>query len=153
MPRISFTATTKATFSAVLSMKDGSPRPGMTIYLNDVPKIHVDAFKPKIAGNQDNSGGIDGVTFNDALDVVAKLIPKELAAGYTSEQLLDSRNPFRNRRCQDGEDLRLQVCWAGEAGHADCRVVYRVGFEGHQWCQSSVRMTRDAGDFFHPYHT
>lgn len=56
----------------------------MTIYLNDVPKIHVDTFKPKIIGNQDfpaNSGGVDGVTFNDVLDIVTKPILKEFAAG------------------------------------------------------------------------
>lgn len=48
------------------------------------PKIHVDAFKSKIAGNQDfpaNSSGVDGVTFNDTLDIVTKPIPKEAAAG------------------------------------------------------------------------
>src|SRR5947209_4324966 len=57
----------------------------MTVYLRDVPKIHLDALY--IAGNQDfpaNSGGIDSVTFNDALDIVAKHI-QEGVARYTVE--------------------------------------------------------------------
>lgn len=48
------------------------------------PKIHADALSPNIAANQEfsaNSGGVDGVTFNGALDIATKSIPKEVAAG------------------------------------------------------------------------
>jgi nucleoside-diphosphate-sugar epimerase len=76
--------TNKVVFSAVLGIKADSPRPGTTIYLNDVARLHVDALNPKIAGNQDfpaSSGGVDGVTLNDSIEIVAKHFPKEVAAG------------------------------------------------------------------------
>ena len=76
--------TNKVAFSAVLGIKADSPLPGTTIYLNDVARAHVDALDPKIAGNQDfpaSSGGVDGVTLDDALEIVAKHFPKEVAAG------------------------------------------------------------------------
>jgi nucleoside-diphosphate-sugar epimerase len=79
-----FNGTNKVVFSAVLGMKADLPRTGNTVYLNDVARLHVDALGPKIAGNEDflaSLGGLEGITLNDALDIVAKHFPNEVAAG------------------------------------------------------------------------
>jgi nucleoside-diphosphate-sugar epimerase len=79
-----FHGTNKVVLSPVLGIKADMPRPGTIVYLSDVARIHVDALKPEIAGNQDfpaSSGGLEGVTLDDALDIVAKYFPKEVAAG------------------------------------------------------------------------
>lgn len=79
-----FNGTNKVVFSAVLGMKADNPRTGTTVYLNDIARLHVDALDPEIAGNEDfsaSSGGLEGVTLNDALEIVAKHFPNEVAAG------------------------------------------------------------------------
>ena len=108
---------------------------GMTIYLNDVLKIHVDAFKPKIVGNQDfsaNSGGVDGVTFNDALDIARKPIPKDFAAGVLPNS---GSTPTLHFAIGTAETERtIGFKFAGLAGYRGRRAVYRLSFEGQQWC-------------------
>jgi hypothetical protein len=57
---------------------------GMIVYLSDVAWLHVDALKPEIVGNQDfpaSSGSLKGITLDNALDIIAKHFPKEVAAG------------------------------------------------------------------------
>jgi hypothetical protein len=82
------------------------------------PKIHADALSPNIAANQEfsaNSGGVDGVTFNGALDIATKPIPKEVAAGVLPNS---GSTPTLYFAIDAGkmEDLRLQVYRAREAG-------------------------------------
>jgi nucleoside-diphosphate-sugar epimerase len=79
-----FHGTNKVVFGAVLGVKADFPFSGTTIDLTDVARLHVDALKPEIAGNQDfpaSAGGLEGVVLNDALEIVAKHFPKEVAAG------------------------------------------------------------------------
>ena len=79
-----FHGTNKIIFGAVLGVKADLPLPGTTIDLTDAARLHVDALKPEIAGNQDfpaSAGGVEGVRLNDALEIVAKHFPREVAAG------------------------------------------------------------------------
>ncbi|KAK9430747.1 hypothetical protein V1505DRAFT_370126 [Lipomyces doorenjongii] len=71
-------------FGQVLGFKNPAPLPGSTVYLNDVASLHVRALDPKIPGNQDypaNSGGIDGTTFSDAIDIISKNFPDAVNKG------------------------------------------------------------------------
>ncbi|KAL8651535.1 MAG: hypothetical protein Q9226_004670 [Calogaya cf. arnoldii] len=56
---------------------DGMPFafPGLTVHIDNVAKVHIAALDPKIDGNQDlvlTAGGIDGIQWNDAKEIVRR---------------------------------------------------------------------------------
>jgi nucleoside-diphosphate-sugar epimerase len=63
------------------------PNLGVTVYLNDVAKVHVLALDPKILkqGSYEyfmiSSGGVEGTNFDDAIDIVKRNFPKQVEAG------------------------------------------------------------------------
>jgi nucleoside-diphosphate-sugar epimerase len=76
--------TNRAVFAQVLGTKNPKPLLGAAVYLNDAAKIHVLALNPSIAGNQSfpaTSGGLDGTFYGDAIDIIARKFPQEVADG------------------------------------------------------------------------
>jgi nucleoside-diphosphate-sugar epimerase len=76
--------TNGSAFSQVLGVKSDFPNPSTTIYVNDIARLHVLALDPKIAGNQSflaNSEGLEGTTWGDAIDIVAKHFPEAVKSG------------------------------------------------------------------------
>ncbi|KAL8823146.1 MAG: hypothetical protein Q9170_008377, partial [Blastenia crenularia] len=60
------------------------PVPGITVHVNDVATAHVAALDPKIEGNQDfvlTSGGIEGIKWDDAKEIVRRRFPEEVQKG------------------------------------------------------------------------
>jgi nucleoside-diphosphate-sugar epimerase len=64
----------------VLGFKNKIPNPGVAVHLEDVAEIHVLALDPKIPGNQYFLATIM-VNYPDAIDIVNKRFPKEVASG------------------------------------------------------------------------
>ncbi|KAL8668351.1 MAG: hypothetical protein Q9168_007022 [Polycauliona sp. 1 TL-2023] len=60
------------------------PFPGCTVHIDDVAKIHVAALDPEIEGNQNflvNAGGLAGIQWNDAKEIVRKRFPDAVDKG------------------------------------------------------------------------
>ena len=65
---------------------EGSPQPipGLSVHSDDVAMIHVESLKPPIPGNQDfvlSSGGINGIRWDDAKDIVRRHFPDAVEKG------------------------------------------------------------------------
>jgi len=64
-----------------------TPNPSTTVYVNDVAKIEVLALDSSVEGNQNflvSSGGIEGTTWNDALDIIRCNYPEAVKKGIFS---------------------------------------------------------------------
>ncbi|TAQ84517.1 hypothetical protein B7494_g7148 [Chlorociboria aeruginascens] len=62
----------------------GDPRPGTTVWLDDVASIHVKALSPEVQGGEDfilTAEGKDGIVYADAKKVIAENFPKEVEKG------------------------------------------------------------------------
>lgn len=60
------------------------PIPGGTVHIDDVAKVHIAALGPQIDGNQDfilTAGGIEGIQWNDAKEIVRKRFPEAVEKG------------------------------------------------------------------------
>ncbi|KAL8922181.1 MAG: hypothetical protein Q9172_003683 [Xanthocarpia lactea] len=60
------------------------PMPGTAVHIDDVANIHIAALDPKIDGNQDfvlNAGGIEGMQWNDAKEIVKRRFPEAVDKG------------------------------------------------------------------------
>ena len=98
----------RVVFGQILSSAAGPPpasRPlaGTTIHLVDVAKAHILSLSPSIVGNRDfpmSSGGVDGVRLADAIDIVARKFPAEVA---------DGRLPNKGKQ----ETLRVRIDSSG----------------------------------------
>jgi nucleoside-diphosphate-sugar epimerase len=76
--------TNRYVMNQVLGTKVPRAVPGMTVHITDLAKLHVLALNPEIEGNQDfavSSEGVDGVELGDALKIVARKFPSEVAEG------------------------------------------------------------------------
>jgi nucleoside-diphosphate-sugar epimerase len=66
-----------------------SPFPinGNTVHVNDLAQLHVAGLDPKIPGNQAYiaaSNGLDGTVYEDAIDIIKKHFPEDIAQGRLS---------------------------------------------------------------------
>jgi nucleoside-diphosphate-sugar epimerase len=71
-------------FAQILGVSVGVSGAGASVHLDDVAKLHVLSLDPAIPGNTHyilNSGGLDGTTWSDAVDIVARNYPQAVAAG------------------------------------------------------------------------
>ena len=60
------------------------PFPGCTVHIDDVASVHIAALDSKIEGNQDfilTAGGIDGIQFDDAKEIVRRRFPDAVEKG------------------------------------------------------------------------
>lgn len=60
------------------------PTPGSSVHLEDTARSHVIALDPKIPGNRGfllHSGGLEGTTWEHAMDIVAREFRDEVASG------------------------------------------------------------------------
>ncbi|KAL8992223.1 MAG: hypothetical protein Q9169_007267 [Polycauliona sp. 2 TL-2023] len=60
------------------------PVPGVSVDIEDVAKVHVAALDPQIDGNQDfvvSAGGLAGIQWNDAKEIVKKRFPDAVDKG------------------------------------------------------------------------
>ncbi|KAL8757617.1 MAG: hypothetical protein Q9199_002094 [Rusavskia elegans] len=60
------------------------PIPGDTVHIDDVAKVHIAALEPQIDGNQAfilTAGGIEGIQWNDAKQIVRKRFPNAVEKG------------------------------------------------------------------------
>ena len=76
--------TNGAAFGQVLGKKTDSPLPGTMIHVEDVAKIHILALDSKVKGNQNlmaSSGGVEGQTWAEAIEIVKKHFPEEVKDG------------------------------------------------------------------------
>lgn len=68
--------TNKVLLGQVLGVSSPVPRPGTTVYLDDIARLHALALnKQRVPGNSQypaNSGGLTGTTIRDAKEVVAR---------------------------------------------------------------------------------
>jgi len=86
--------------AAILGKKN-PPNLGVTVYLNDVAKVHVLALDPKILkpGSYENylvsSGGVEGTTFDAAIEIVKRNFPEEVEKGLFP---LDGTQPVKKLR-------------------------------------------------------
>ena len=77
------------------------PTLGVTVYLNDVAKVHVLALDPKILkpGSYENfivsSGGVEGTNFDDAIEIVKKSFPEAVEKNLFP---LDGTQPAKKLR-------------------------------------------------------
>jgi len=71
-------------FGPVLGVSSNFANPGATIHSDDVAKVHVLALDPKVQGNQNfgmMSGGVEGNTWGESIDVVKKHFPEAVKDG------------------------------------------------------------------------
>ncbi|KAL1965833.1 hypothetical protein VTN77DRAFT_5154 [Rasamsonia byssochlamydoides] len=79
---------TKGTNGLAFGQLFGKPAPfpvaSTVVHLDDVARLHVDSLDPAIAGNQSflaSCQGPEGPNWSDALDIVKRRYPKEVAEG------------------------------------------------------------------------
>ena len=68
----------------VLGVKNPDGLVYTTVHVDDVAFLHIAALDPKIQGNQSfgaNCNGIEGVRYDDAIDIVKKHFPQEVKDG------------------------------------------------------------------------
>ena len=86
------------------------PNLGVTVYLNDVARVHVLALDPKILkeGSYENflvsSGGVDGTEFDDGIEIVKRNFPKQSEAGLFP---LDGTQPAKKIRVSSERTERV----------------------------------------------
>lgn len=71
-------------FGPVLGMQNPDGLSSITVHVDDVAFVHIASLKPEITGNRNfgcNSNGIKGIQFDDALEIVQRRFPKEVAKG------------------------------------------------------------------------
>lgn len=91
----------------LLGTKANIPDIGASVHVNDVAKAHVDALNPSIPGNRNllcSSGGIQGVEWDDAKEIVKRLFPQQVSDGVFP---LDGTLPTRPVRFDASETERL----------------------------------------------
>lgn len=70
-----------------------TPYPGASVHVNDVAKVHVLALDPKIVpfGSSENfitsSGGLEGTTWDDAIEIVKKNFPEQKTFNLSGTQM------------------------------------------------------------------
>ncbi|KAI4225739.1 MAG: hypothetical protein L6R36_003702 [Xanthoria steineri] len=60
------------------------PFPGGTVHVDDVANVHIAALGPQTDGNEDfilTAGGIDGIQWNDAKEIVRRRFPAAVEKG------------------------------------------------------------------------
>lgn len=70
--------------TSVLGVNHPTGYPAMTCSVDDVAYVHIAALDPKISGNHDygvNVDGLNGIKWDDALDIVQKHFPNQVASG------------------------------------------------------------------------
>lgn len=71
-------------FAQILGVKTPYPTPGSTVHLYDIAELHVKALDPQIPDRQSllgSSGGLEGTTWVDALEIVKRRFPKAVESG------------------------------------------------------------------------
>ncbi|KAL8910224.1 MAG: hypothetical protein Q9171_004467 [Xanthocarpia ochracea] len=98
------------------------PMPCAAVHIDDVANVHVAALDPKIDGNQDfalNAGGIEGMQWNDAKEIVKRRFPEAVDKGLlplkgsteTKSMKIDASKAERvfNFRYKDFEEQIMSV--------------------------------------------
>jgi len=68
----------------ILGQKQETPLVGVQVHVDDVARAHVDALKPSVPGNTDyilTSDTLDGIEWDSANEIVARLFPEAAAKG------------------------------------------------------------------------
>lgn len=76
--------TNGAMLGQVLGVKTPYPTPGNTIHVADTALAHVKALEPQVPSGQSlftSSGGLEGTTWGDAIEIVKKHFPKAVESG------------------------------------------------------------------------
>jgi len=100
-PKLITRGTNGAVMRQLLGIDNPVPAPSTSVHLLDVAKLHVLALDPKVAGGQRffaSSQGPNGSTWAEAIDIVKKHFPDEVAKGVfplggvakTKPMLIDS---------------------------------------------------------------
>jgi nucleoside-diphosphate-sugar epimerase len=90
--------TNRYALTAIEGVKNPIPNPSTTVFVDDVAKIQVLALDPKIPGGQNflvSSGGVEGTTWNDSIDIVRRNFPEEVARGVWP---LDGDQPTKSTK-------------------------------------------------------
>ncbi|KAH7033995.1 hypothetical protein B0J12DRAFT_744734 [Macrophomina phaseolina] len=91
----------------LLGTKTDTPNIGVSVHVNDVARAHIDALNLSIPGNRNllcSSGGLQGVKWEDAKEVVKRLFTKQVSDGVFP---LDGTLPSRPIRLDTSETERL----------------------------------------------
>ena len=76
--------TNGAAFAQILGNVSTQANPGSLQHVDDVAKVHVLSLDPKIEGNQNfgiQAGGVDGVVWSDAIEIVKRRFPEAVRDG------------------------------------------------------------------------
>lgn len=86
------------------------PSLGVSVYVNDVARAHIDALNPVITGNQNlfcSSGGPEGTSWDDAKEIAKWHYKKQVADGFFN---LSGSSPSRPIR-QDASGTEKLLWW------------------------------------------
>jgi len=70
--------------NVLLGVQNPAGLTGDTVHVDDVAKVHIAALDPKVEGSRNfgaNSHGLEGIKWNDAIDIVKNHFPKEVENG------------------------------------------------------------------------
>ncbi|KAM0261236.1 hypothetical protein ACHAPA_009872 [Fusarium lateritium] len=98
------------TLGALLNNKSDTPSLGVSVHVNDVARVHIDALDPAIQGNRNylcSSGGLEGTVWEDAKEIVRRNFPKAVADGIFP---LEGSQPSRPIRL-DSSDTEEVFGW------------------------------------------
>ncbi|EXA31060.1 hypothetical protein BFJ63_vAg16608 [Fusarium oxysporum f. sp. narcissi] len=98
------------TLGVLLNNKSETPSLGVSVHVNDVARVHIDALDPAIQGNRNylcSSGGVEGTTWEDAKDIVRRNFPKAVGDGIFP---LEGSQPSRPIRL-DSSDTEEALGW------------------------------------------
>ena len=76
--------TNGAAFAQILGHVSSQTNPSNLQHVDDVAKVHVLSLDPKVEGNQDfgiQAGGVDGVAWDDAIEIVKRRFPEAVKDG------------------------------------------------------------------------
>lgn len=83
-PQTVVSGTNRMILGVVLGNKSTAPIFGLTVHVDDVAYMHVKALDPSIKGDQNfaaNGDGINGMVWEDALEIVKRRFPDQVQAG------------------------------------------------------------------------
>ena len=99
--------TNGAALSQVLGVKNPYPTPSVTVHVEDVAILHVKALDASVPAGyslQAHSMGVEGTTWEDALEIVARRFPEAVKSGVLPN---DGAAPTKRARIDSSATARL----------------------------------------------
>ena len=143
------TGTNGVALGPLVGIKLEMPSLGVSVHVNDVARVHIDALNPAISGNRNllcSSGGLQGTSWDDAKEIGKRYYSKQVANGLFN---LSGSSPSRPIRLDASETEKL-LGWKFATYEEQVQSVadHYIELAGHQWrmIQQIFRLESESWD-------